>query len=92
MEKNSDLLLIDVREEYERNICFIQKSEHIPLKLIKDTIDKLPEKKIIFYCHHGSRSRDALNLAKDNGLSNCLSLSGGISRWADEIELDMVQY
>ena len=49
MENVDDALLIDVREEYEREICCINGSEHIPLKILGSVADKLPsDKKIIF--------------------------------------------
>ena len=92
MKKDKPPLLIDVREEYEREICNIHNSRHIPLNSFKDVYAKLPNEHIIIYCHHGMRSLNAVKLARNNGLSNCFSLSGGISQWSEEIEPDMQKY
>jgi len=92
-EKPQEMMLIDIREEYEREICCIQGSEHIPLKMLADVAKMLPkDKKIVLYCHKGTRSIEALKQLQENGIKNILSLAGGIARWADEIEPEMGQY
>ena len=89
----SKIMLIDIREEYEREICCIQDSEHIPLKMLADVSKMLPkDKKIILYCHKGTRSIEALKQVRENGIENSFSLAGGIARWADEVEPEMGQY
>jgi len=89
----SEIMLIDIREEYEREICCIQDSEHIPLKMLADVSKMLPkDKKIILYCHKGTRSIEALKQVRENGIENSFSLAGGIARWADEVEPEMGQY
>lgn len=93
LKSPEDLMLIDIREEYEREICCIQGSEHIPLTMLASVAKMLPkDKKVILYCHKGNRSIDALQQLKENGIENSFSLAGGIARWADEIEPEMGQY
>lgn len=93
LSTHKDLMIIDVREEYEREICCIKGSEHIPLSMLAGVSKMLPkDKKIILYCHKGLRSLDAVKTVRNEGLENCYSLSGGIARWADEIEPEMGQY
>ena len=93
MNSGKDLMILDVRAEYEREICCIKGSEHIPLKMLDSVAKMLPaDKLIVLYCHHGSRSQDGCRILKQSGRDNCISLSGGINRWADEIEPEMGQY
>ena len=88
-----DLMIIDLREEYEREICCIKGSEHIPLSMLGSVSKMLPgDKKIVFYCHKGQRSLEAVRSVREQGMKNCFSLAGGIARWADEIEPEMGQY
>lgn len=94
MIKNSvDVRIIDIREEYERKVCCIKGSEHIPLDMLTDSSKIFPvDKKIVLYCHHGQRSLRACKLMRQDGKVNFLSLAGGINRWASEIEPNMAQY
>ena len=93
VDESVDLMIIDIREEYEREICCIGGSEHIPLKMLGSVIKMLPkDKKIVLYCHKGTRSIEALLELRENDIKNSFSLAGGIARWADEIEPEMGQY
>ena len=59
---NSNCQLIDVRDEYEHDICCIG-GEKINMYSITDNIDKLSKnKKIIVYCRTGVRSANIVNL------------------------------
>jgi adenylyltransferase/sulfurtransferase len=78
----SDLLLIDVREPHEHlahNIGGI----NFPLNSLQEKLDQLNKKiaknkKIIFYCKTGIRSKKATTLAQSIGLTNSFSLRGGL--------------
>ena len=93
MKSGKDLMIIDIREEYEREICCIKGSEHIPLSMLADVAKMFPkDKKLIFYCHKGNRSLEAVKTVREKGTQDCFSLAGGIARWADEVEPEMEQY
>ena len=88
-----DLVIIDVREPWEREICSIAGSLGIPL-------DELPERTgelgdagtLVLVCHHGVRSLQAAIWLRRQGFENAVSLSGGIDAWASELEPTMRRY
>src|SRR6266487_3053337 len=56
-ESNEELVLLDVREHWERQTASIEPSRHIPMADIPSSLWELdPEKHIVVYCHHGVRS------------------------------------
>jgi adenylyltransferase/sulfurtransferase len=97
MDYHEDFVLVDVREEYEWDICKIEGAKLIPLsQIINGNIDILEniekDKKIILYCHVGARSADALNILKSKGFKNLKNLVGGIDAWAQEIDTEVKIY
>ncbi|MCB0492802.1 MAG: molybdopterin-synthase adenylyltransferase MoeB [Cyclobacteriaceae bacterium] len=92
-EKGEDFQLIDVREEYERDICNID-GEHIPLGEVAQSIDKISrDKKVVIHCRSGSRSGNAIKwLEKNHAFDNLYNLKGGILAWADEIDTSLTKY
>jgi len=85
--------LIDVREEYEWDLCHIEGATLIPLSIFADIAGKLPkDKEIVLYCHHGMRSLTALNTLREKGFTKLKNLNGGIALWADEVDPDMPRY
>jgi len=84
--------LIDVREEIEAAICSIEGSILIPMNTLPQHLQKIPrDRPVALYCHHGMRSMMAGQWLAQNGF-DALSLSGGIDRWAAEIEPGMARY
>jgi rhodanese-related sulfurtransferase len=74
---NPNYVCIDVREEWEYEAGHIPKSINKPLSTISE--DDLPkDKKIIFYCKSGIRSRFA---AKRFMKHSCYNLLGGLIEW-----------
>ena len=90
---NLDFQLIDIRDEYEHDICCIG-GEKINMYSIPDNIDKLSKnKKIIIYCRTGVRSANIVNLLEKNFLfDNVYNLDGGIMRWRDEVDPSLKSY
>ncbi len=91
-DKN-DFQLIDIRDEYEYDICCIG-GEKINIYSILDNLNKLSkEKKIIIYCRTGSRSADIVNLLdKSYSFNNVYNLDGGIMKWRDDIDPTIKEY
>ena len=81
LQKKSDFLLIDLRENYELEIDGkVDYSIHIPLGEIVDRLNELPsDRPVIFYCGSGKRSESILNFLILNDLykKNYLNLEGG---------------
>jgi rhodanese-related sulfurtransferase len=81
-EKDGAFVVVDVREANEWAGGRIPGATHIPLSRFVDAGSKLPkDKKIVFYCQSGMRSRNALNQARKMGLLAEGHLGGGISEW-----------
>jgi rhodanese-related sulfurtransferase len=93
MDKKEDFQLIDVREEYEKDICEIG-GELIPMGDISEHIDKISKnKKVIVHCRSGKRSASVINmLEQHHGYTNLYNLKGGILAWADEIDPSLSKY
>jgi rhodanese-related sulfurtransferase len=91
--RQQDHLLIDVREEQERQICAIENSLHIPLGKLFFICEDLPrDKLVVVYCHHGLRSLKGCQLLAERGFDKVKNLKGGIDSWAKEIDKDMAIY
>ncbi|MDP0495478.1 MAG: molybdopterin-synthase adenylyltransferase MoeB [Verrucomicrobiota bacterium JB024] len=86
-------VLLDVREGFEREICHIPGSSHIPLGQLPAQADALPrDAEIIVYCHHGARSLRAAKFLRERGFDKAISMAGGIDQWAREIDPSMTRY
>ncbi|MCH8003378.1 MAG: molybdopterin-synthase adenylyltransferase MoeB [Nanoarchaeota archaeon] len=97
IDDHEDFVLVDVREEYEWDICKIEGAKLIPLSLIiNGDIDILEniesDKKIILHCHTGARSAEALQILRNKGFKNLKNLVGGIDAWSNEIDPEVVVY
>ncbi len=91
-------LLLDVREPWERDICRIQGSKHLPMRVIPNelnggslsAIDR--DQPVVVICHHGIRSQQVALYLDQQGFSDVLNLRGGIDAWARDVEPDMASY
>ena len=81
IQKKSEFLLVDLRENYELEIDgIIDNSIHIPLEEIVDRLNELPsDRPVVFHCSSGKRSESILNFLILNDLykENYLNLEGG---------------
>ena len=77
---DTDFVLLDVRESYEReefNIGGI----HVPLGELGSSMDKLiphRDAELIVYCRSGKRSAMAQSLLQQSGFANVRNLEGGM--------------
>ena len=90
---NNDFQLIDIRDEYEFDICCIG-GEKINMYSITVSLDKLSrEKKIIIYCRTGSRSATIVSLLEKNfSFKNVYNLDGGIMKWRQDVDPSIKEY
>jgi len=87
------IVLLDVREDGEVEICSIKGARHIPLSDLQGRVDELsPDKTLAIICHHGVRSRHAGIFLEDCGFKDVFNATGGIDVWALEVEPDMTRY
>jgi rhodanese-related sulfurtransferase len=93
LDSGADLQLVDVRDDWERAICALPGSIHIPMMRIPDQIGQLsPERPVAVVCHSGMRSLQAANWMRHNGFPGAHSLRGGLDAWAAEIDPAMARY
>lgn len=86
------VILIDVREDFERKICNIG-GIFAPLSQFELAIKDLDRtKKVITYCKVGKRSQAALQILKEHGFKDVASLEGGILSWIDVIDPSLQRY
>ena len=92
-DSGKDTLLLDVREYWEYDICHINGSLHIPMGEIINRLNEIKKNKIlIVVCHHGIRSGVVGQYLSNHGFLNVLNLTGGIDKWAKEMDEDMPRY
>ena len=91
-DAKEDFQLIDVREEYEHEICEIG-GELIPMGEVADNLDKISkDKKVVVHCRSGKRSASVIQMLEQHGFKNLYNLKGGILAWADEIDNSVSKY
>ena len=92
MLKNKKVVLVDVREPYEVEICNIKGSLFIPMNEIPQNIEQLDkEKRYAVMCHSGVRSLYVSNYLNSLGYIT-LNVTGGIERWATVVDKSMKRY
>jgi rhodanese-related sulfurtransferase len=80
----NDVVLIDVRSPQEFAIETINGSLLAPILTFNP--DKLPtqtDKRIVFYCGGGGRSRKAAELSLSNGTKRIAHMEGGFRAWKE---------
>ena len=93
MKDNPDLVVIDVREQHEWDICHIEGANLIPLGELPDRLSELDgHKDIVTQCHTGERSIKALEILKAAGFGKVRSLRGGIDEWAVQVDQSLARY
>lgn len=86
LQKDSNVTLVDVRTPKEYATEHIAGATLIPVQDLSENLTKLTSvkgKKIIVYCHSGSRSVTASRILAKNGFIP-LNVTGGITAWKGE--------
>lgn len=90
--KEENVVILDVREPHEWEICHLPKSIFIPLEKLPATIHQLdPTKEYVIVCKVGKRSYSALELLLGAGLK-AYHLRGGLNNYAKEVDPKMPIY
>lgn len=92
-QTDTQLLLLDVREQWEFEYCSIKGSKLISMGELPYKLGELdPNQEIIMICHHGIRSRQMGYYMEQAGFKSITNLEGGVERWAEDVEPDMKRY
>jgi rhodanese-related sulfurtransferase len=84
---HGEVILLDVREPWERETARIEPSLHIPMGDIPARVQDIdPDDHIIVYCHHGVRSMNVTAWLRQQGFDKAQSMTGGIDRWSRFID------
>ena len=93
LDENQAVFLLDVREQSEYDFVHLEGARLVPLNTLPQHLDSIPsDKEIVVYCHHGQRSLYATAYLQQNGYDDVKNLTGGIDRWAAEIDPTLKRY
>ena len=89
------IVLLDVRQGWERELASIPDSSFIPLGELMSRIDELPppdHRMVVLYCHHGIRSLSGAAVLEQVGYRDVYSLTGGIDAWSCDVDPTVPRY
>jgi rhodanese-related sulfurtransferase len=95
LREGQPVVLVDVREDWERGICRLPNDTHVPLhSLVARAGEIVPPAggHVVIYCHAGVRSWMAAQYLEHEGLKDVLSLAGGIDAWSVEVDPAVARY
>ncbi len=85
--------LLDVREPWESQICRIEGSDLVPMRLLPEKLHELDTAQpIVCICHHGGRSMHVAMFLARQGFENVYNLTGGVDAWARQVDTAMPTY
>ena len=90
---DDEVTLVDVREQWEFDICQIKGAILIPMgEIAKSYVNLNKDNKIALYCHSGIRSMHVADFLLSKGFQSLANLHGGIDAWAQEIDTTVERY
>jgi sulfur-carrier protein adenylyltransferase/sulfurtransferase len=92
LDRGDPVLLLDVREDVEREICSLG-GHFIPLGKLSVLVNEIDSsKEIVVYCKSGARSAKAVEIIRRAGFPRVKNLVGGLDAWARRIDPSMPIY
>lgn len=95
MDADQDLVLVDVREYFEKAISDLPEvgQVRIPMSEIPHRMHQIPrDARVVVYCRSGSRSGAVTKYLLSQGWGEVLNLKGGILGWREEVDPDIAAY
>ncbi len=93
LERAVPLVLLDVRQDWERRLCRLDGATHIPIEEIEYRTEELNlEDEIVVFCHQGIRSAAVSEYLRQLGFSKVKNLAGGLDAWARTVDPTMRRY
>jgi rhodanese-related sulfurtransferase len=91
--RSSNLVLLDVREDWERELAVIEPSIHIPMTEVAARTAEIPkDRTIVVYCHGGMRSAMVAGFLEHHGFATVANLAGGIDAWSQVVDPKVPRY
>jgi len=82
IRNHPDVVLIDVREQWEYDAGHIPNVKLIPLGELPQRINEIPKDKfVVMTCRSGNRSNQATQFLRKQGFDNVHNMEGGILAW-----------
>jgi adenylyltransferase/sulfurtransferase len=93
LERGDAIVVLDVREPHEWQICHLEMSKLVPLGQLGAKLEELPhDRDIVVHCKSGMRSAKAQSLLLQRGFDRVLNLKGGILAWIDAVDPTLRRY
>ena len=92
LNSNSDLILLDIREAYELEICNIG-GLHMPMADVASRVDELKDDTLIaVLCRSGKRAEAVANFLSAEAGKNVVIVEGGILGWIATVDNSLEAY
>lgn len=93
LDRKEPLMLLDVRQSWELQLCRLPGATHIPIEEIEFRTEELnPEEGIVVFCHQGIRSAAVAEYLRGLGFKKAVNLAGGLDSWARTVDPTMRRY
>lgn len=95
MDAGQDLVLVDVREYFEKAISDLPETGQlrIPMSEIPGRMHQIPrESRVVLYCRSGARSARVTQFLRAQGWDDALNLKGGVLGWREEVDPTIAAY
>ena len=93
LHNQDKVVLLDVRDPWEFEICRLDGSVNIPMDDITERSSELdPETRTCVICHFGMRSQQVGYYLEGSGFKDIVNLEGGLDAWAERVDQDMPRY
>jgi sulfur-carrier protein adenylyltransferase/sulfurtransferase len=87
------IVMLDVREPHEHAIARIEGATLIPLRSLPERSGELDRSRpLLVFCHHGIRSKRAVEHLRGAGFARARSIRGGIDAWSREVDAGVPRY
>lgn len=84
IQEQDDVLVLDVREQWEYDEAHIPGVTHIPMNEVPDRLSEIStDQTVIVTCRSGNRSGQVTQFLRQNGYQRVHNLQGGILGWQE---------
>jgi len=93
LDRGDALVLLDVREPHEWEICRIDGARLVPMRTVPEHTSTLPrDRDIVVHCRSGARSARVAEWLHAQGFERVYNLAGGILAWIDTVDPSQRKY